>query len=108
MDCQCSFLPPVSEWHGRCRIDTLFHSGTDTPLHVFRNGFTLCLGAGRKDSSQHFAGHHPGVDVVFLKEHADPQGFQLPDRFQALFRVSGEPGDGFDKDFINPTFTAIR
>ena len=83
------------------------HLLLDTPLHILGNGFTLRLGACRNYGGQHLAGYHPGIDVMLLEEDADAQCPQFPNRLQAVLCISGEPGDGFHKDFINLSLAAV-
>lgn len=46
-------------------------------------------------------GHPSCVNVLFLEEDGRAVGPELPDGLQALRRVAGKAGDGFDQNTVN-------
>ena len=83
------------------------HLLLDAPFHILGNGFALCLGTCSNYGGQHLAGYHPGIDVMLLEEDTDSQCPQLPNRLQAVLCISGESGDGFHKNLIDLSPSAV-
>ena len=65
----------------------------------------MCKGAHKGDDQ--FSIHFQGIDILFLKDDADPQFLQCPNILQAVQRVSGKPGYGLCQDQINFLLTAF-
>ena len=77
-------------------------------MHVAADGFTLFLRKGGHDRSDHLTGHNGRVDLLFLKEHADTDGLQFTDSFQAVDSVAGKAGDGLSQHPVDQSSPAVR
>lgn len=95
---------------GRCAAGikrAALHSLLDAPPHISGYGLALRLCAGSNHRRQHLAGHHLGINVMFLEEDADPKGFEFPDSIQALGGISRESGYGLHQHLIDSSVPAI-
>ena len=77
------------------------HSLPFAPDDVGGHGLALRLGEGAHHGDEHLAVRFQRVDVFFFEDHGDTQGAQGADVVEAVHRVPGEAGDGFDQHQVD-------
>ena len=76
-------------------------------MSVFGDGDGLLLGQSAENAHQEFRGERFRVDILFFELDGNAEGHQLPQRGEAVFRVSGEAGEGLHQDLVDLTLPAV-
>ena len=79
----------------------------DAPLHITRNRLALLLRQRCHDRRDHFTGHSGRVDTLFFEQNADAELLEFPNSRKAVFRISGEAGNGLDQNAVDLSFPAV-
>ena len=84
-----------------------FHCLMFSPAHVFADALAFGLGEGSVEGDEEFALRVDGVDVLLLEDHGDAQVPQFAGVLDDVQGVSGEAGEGFGQDEVDPAHPAL-
>ena len=84
----------------------VFHGHADTEAHIGTEGLTFRLGEAAEQGDEELAGYREGIDVFLFEDNADASGLQHSYDLKAVHRISGEAGEGFCEDEVDPAALA--
>src|SRR5699024_6165802 len=93
-------------WAATSEISVLHPAGV-APAHIVGDGGGFLLSDGAEGSDDHPIVHICCFEAIFLKLHLYAEGFQLPDSREAVMNVPCKPGDGFHKDAVDFSLSAV-
>ena len=98
---------PISVWNLRDAERPVLHPHSGALAHILGDGDGFLLRKGAHHAQKHLIGHGAGIEMLFFKYHRYAKLFQFPDRGDAVLRVTGKPGQGFDQNAVDLPVPAI-